>query len=60
MSSVGIDSDGCLMAFLMGSSHFSSSLLHITGAFKSDDGGLKMGVITRYTCVEYDKFCGES
>jgi hypothetical protein len=52
--------NGCLMAFLMHSPHLNYSLLHITGAFKSGAGGLKVGATTRCTCAEYDKFCGES
>jgi hypothetical protein len=47
------------MAFLMHSCHLNYNLLHITGAFKSGAGGLKIGAITRCTCAECDKFCGE-
>jgi hypothetical protein len=59
MPNVGIV-NGCLMTFLMHSSHLNYSLLHIAGAFKSGAGGLKIGATTRCTCAEYDKFCGES
>jgi hypothetical protein len=52
--------NGCLMAFLMHSPHLNYSLLHLTRAFKSGAGGLKVGATIRCTCAEYDKFCGES
>jgi hypothetical protein len=59
MPNVGIV-NGCLLAFLMHSSHLKYGLLHITGAFKSGAGGLRIGATTRCTCEEYDRFCGGS
>jgi hypothetical protein len=52
--------NGCLTTFLMHNSHLNYSLLHITGAFKSGAGGLKIDATTRCTYAEYDTFRGES